>query len=381
MKFPRLSPGLDMSAEANRNRCGALKNFWYVACLSTELTPDRPLARTLLGTALVLFRDGRGQAAALRDRCLHRHTPLSAGWLRQGRLGCPYHGWVYDGTGRCIEIPALGSSPQSQSIVEPLCPAPAAVGQVERFATLEQDGLVYVFMGDNPLQSLRPPIRLPYYDDPQWCSYMMVTHFANGVTSLVENFMDVPHTVFVHHGWFRTRKRQRVCAMVQRGEGAVCVTYQQERDVLTGLGRLLNPWGEAMRHTDCFYIPNTTRVDYHFGQRSGFVITSQCSPIGAFETLVYTAISYRLPLDFSHPLLGRCLQPLIAWYTRQVIRQDVEIMRLQGKGLQDNPENQAYMSTEADLPHTDIEAYRTWLLAGAQGAGPEPAERAIVLWL
>ena len=381
------SPPLDMEAEADLARCGALKHFWYVACLSTELTKAQPLARTIFGTHVVLFRDHHGQAVALYDRCLHRHARLSAGRVCNGRLGCPYHGWVYDGTGRCVEIPSLGPTQHGQGLSTEahacagLKRTPSEVGQVKRFATLEQDGLVYVFMGDAPGRALCPAFRIPYWDAPDWCIYYMVTHFPNGVTHLVENFMDVPHTVFVHHGWFRKRTQQHVPAVVTRCAGSVCVTYKQDRDVLTGLGRLLNPWGEAMAHTDRFSIPNITRVDYTFGSRSGFVITSQCTPIAALESLVYTAISYRLPVDLPIHLLTRLLRPLIKWYTTQVIRQDVDIMRVQRDGLLNRPGDATFVSTEADLPHTDIETYRAWLLAGAVGDGPPDVEREIVMWI
>ncbi|MGZ3457268.1 MAG: aromatic ring-hydroxylating oxygenase subunit alpha, partial [Archangium sp.] len=51
------TPAVDLEAEADLARCGALKDFWYVACLSTELASGKPLARTLFGTNVVLFRD------------------------------------------------------------------------------------------------------------------------------------------------------------------------------------------------------------------------------------------------------------------------------------------------------------------------------------
>src|SRR5690242_19406826 len=104
------SPAIDLEREADLTRCGALKDFWCVASLSTELGREKPLARTILGTPIALFRDERGRARAVRDRCLHRGTALSAGDVVDGKLCCPYHGWSYDGGGRCVEIPSLGRS-------------------------------------------------------------------------------------------------------------------------------------------------------------------------------------------------------------------------------------------------------------------------------
>src|SRR5262245_27676036 len=68
-----------------------LRDTWYVACTDDELT-DRPLGRTICGEAIVFFRSGPGQVAALEDFCPHRGAPLSLGKVCDGRLVCGYHG-------------------------------------------------------------------------------------------------------------------------------------------------------------------------------------------------------------------------------------------------------------------------------------------------
>lgn len=88
------NPKIDLEREADITRCGALADYWYVACLSAELGRDKPLARTMFGVPMALFRDERGRAHAVRDRCLHRATALSEGVVVDGKLACPYHGWM-----------------------------------------------------------------------------------------------------------------------------------------------------------------------------------------------------------------------------------------------------------------------------------------------
>jgi phenylpropionate dioxygenase-like ring-hydroxylating dioxygenase large terminal subunit len=378
---------VDLEAEADLARCGALKDYWYVACISAELTGKRPLARTIFGINLVLFRDEHGRPAALRDRCLHRNARLSAGATFQGRLGCPYHGWVYDGAGNVVEVPSLGPAQRGELLDERgharsgLTVEPCELGRVQRFEAREQDGLIYVFMGGEAASARAEPFPVPYWGHPDWTVYFMVTRFQNGVTNLVENFMDVPHTVFVHSGWFRSRARKRVPATVKRSGGSVLVTYNQDRDTISGLvGRLFNPRRLPMVHTDHYFVPNITRVDYTWGEY-GFVINSQVTPIGPTDSLVYTAISYRLPLEVPGRLLGRALAPVLKWYTTQVILQDVEIMRIQREGLLNGPGGGVFTGTEADLLHADIEAYRLWLREGAHGPGPSDEERDIVFWI
>jgi phenylpropionate dioxygenase-like ring-hydroxylating dioxygenase large terminal subunit len=376
---------IDLEAEADLSRCGALKDVWYVACLSTELTAKTPRSRTILGTPVVLFRDSSGRPAALLDRCLHRNARLSAGATFDGKLGCPYHGWVYDETGACVEIPSLGPSQRGSLLGddghahEGLSLRPCDVGRVRRFPTREQDGLVFVLMSGDEATARQPPHRVPHWNERGWTSYFMVTRFPNGVTNLVENFMDVPHTVFVHKGWFRNQRRTQVPATVERTSTSVLVTYEQAQDELTGAGFLLNPTGEPMVHTDHFLAPNVTRVDYLWGSRSGYVISSQVTPIGPLDSLVYTSIAYRLPFDVPGNLVARALRRFMFWYTTQVIGQDVDIMRVQREGFAAGP--LSFQSTEADLLHADIEAVRAWLREGGHGTGPGPASRRISFWI
>jgi len=238
-----------------------------------------------------------------------------------------------------------------------------------------------VFLGKEVRTARSSPFPIPYYCDPKWRTYFMVTRFANGVTNLVENFMDVPHTIFAHRGWFRRQAQKRVEAVIRRESGAVHVTYEEKKDRITGLGRLLNPLNQAMLHTDQYIIPNITRVDYTFGDRGGLVITSQVTPVGPTDSLVYTAISYRFPLDLPGQMLARAMQPLVAWYTRQVIQQDVDIMENQRIGLTSGSGGGWFVSTEADLPHADVEAYRTWLREGGNGNSPTDEVRRIAFWI
>src|SRR5450432_2542696 len=109
-----------------------LRRFWYVACQSAELG-RKPLARTVVGVPLVLFRDAGGKPAALLDRCPHRNVPLSLGRVvAGGRLECAYHGWQFEPGGRCSLVPGLLVSDGRERR------APAA-------AVREQGGLVWVY--------------------------------------------------------------------------------------------------------------------------------------------------------------------------------------------------------------------------------------------
>src|SRR5688572_21486795 len=108
-----------------------LVRAWYVACTSAELG-KQPLHREVSGIPLVLFRSN-GRAAALLDRCPHRNAPLSLGRVcDDGTLECAYHGWRFEGTGRCARVPGLAQS-ESRERRAPAC------------AVREEHGFVWVW--------------------------------------------------------------------------------------------------------------------------------------------------------------------------------------------------------------------------------------------
>lgn len=321
-------------------RDGLIKEHWHIACLSGELT-DRPLQRVIYDKPFVLFRDKNKIAVCLPDRCLHRHALLSEGECRDGKITCPYHGWKYDSNGTVVSIPSEGpdySSSKHKTI---------------SFPVIEQEGVIWVWTHDSSPGEMTP-WHFPRYSESGWVHYIMVTDFDNEVTNLVENFMDVPHTVFVHRGWFRNKGQTKVPMAVDTKNGRVLVTYDQGQDEIAPLLRpLMNPHNEPMLHTDEFIFPNITNVTYSYGSKFGIIINSQCTPVSSMKTRVYTYISYKLAL------FNSLIKPFIHYYTRQVIEQDVLIMKNQSRSLEFDLKT-SYRSTPADEVHKAIEKLRSW---------------------
>ena len=90
---------------------GFIRNSWYVAAWSHEVTADNLFARTLLGEPLVFHRLADGSIAALRDQCCHRAAPLSLGRKEGDCVRCGYHGMKFDAGGKCVEIPGQDTIP------------------------------------------------------------------------------------------------------------------------------------------------------------------------------------------------------------------------------------------------------------------------------
>lgn len=157
------------------------RNAWYVAAWSHEVV-GKPLARTLLNEPIVLFRDAGGAVAALEDRCCHRGTPLAHGTVVAKGLQCGYHGLVFDGNGRCVEIPAQDTIP--------------AKARVRSFPVHEKDRLVWVWTGEAAKADAADIVSHPYHD--LWPHKVKTEVLACNYALISDNLLDQSHAAYVH---------------------------------------------------------------------------------------------------------------------------------------------------------------------------------------
>lgn len=160
-----------------------LYNRWYVAALSTEVV-NAPLARTLLSQPIVLYRDTKGQAVALEDRCVHRQAPLSLGEVVGDHLQCGYHGFTFDQSGACIRVPSQGRIP------------PGAC--VRAYPVIEKQGFVHVWPGNPALADSRAPFDFPYVGKDGWNFRYASLRGGFDYRLLIDNLMDLTHLSFTH---------------------------------------------------------------------------------------------------------------------------------------------------------------------------------------
>ena len=84
-----------------------LRRYWHPILIATDLSDENPVKFVrILGEDLVLFQSKKGQLGLLHDRCSHRGASLSYGRVEERGIACPYHGWLYDTEGNCLETPA-----------------------------------------------------------------------------------------------------------------------------------------------------------------------------------------------------------------------------------------------------------------------------------
>lgn len=161
-----------------------VRNAWYVAAWGRELG-NQPMARTLLAEPVVLFRGASGTVAAVEDRCCHRGMPLSKGEVVGETIVCGYHGISYAGSGKCVAIPG-------QSFVPPAM-------RVRSYPVLEQDGLIWIWMGAAEQADPANIPRYEFHNNPaQWPHQVRAQRIACDYRLVIDNLLDLTHLAFVH---------------------------------------------------------------------------------------------------------------------------------------------------------------------------------------
>ena len=161
-----------------------LNNAWYVAGFQHELDGNKVLARTFLGTPVVMMRHSDGRVAALEDKCPHRLMPLSAGKRVGDELQCGYHGMQFAITGLCTLAPGQTHIP-SQACVR-------------AFPLVQRHGLLWIWMGKPELAQadLVPDIR--WNNHPEWTPSRGYHYLEANFQLSVDNLMDLGHESWVH---------------------------------------------------------------------------------------------------------------------------------------------------------------------------------------
>jgi phthalate 4,5-dioxygenase len=84
------------------------RSYWIPALLAEELPENEcpPVRVKLLSERLLAFRDTQGRYGLIDEFCAHRGVSLWFGRNEDSGLRCPYHGWKYDVTGQCVDVPS-----------------------------------------------------------------------------------------------------------------------------------------------------------------------------------------------------------------------------------------------------------------------------------
>jgi phenylpropionate dioxygenase-like ring-hydroxylating dioxygenase large terminal subunit len=193
-----------------------LKDQWYVAAFDDEVGRT-PLARTILGEDLLLFRTEAGIPVVFEDRCAHRRLPLSAGRLVGDTIECGYHGLVYDITGRCVKIP--GQATRSDAPV------------VRAYPAVERHRFVYVWIGDPAQADPATIVSFPRLSDPASGVTKVRLHLKANHLLILDNLLDLSHIAYVHNSTIGNAAVAEAAVVKTRRTGN-CVRVTREMDAV-----------------------------------------------------------------------------------------------------------------------------------------------------
>ena len=166
-----------------------MREYWIPAAKSSELPADgTPIRLMLLGEKLVAFRDSSGRVGIMDHLCPHRNASLVLGRNEEDGLRCIYHGWKFDVTGQCVDMPSVAPHQCFKDKVK-----------VPAYKAVDRNGIVWVYMG--PRQSSPPP--LPMFEATMLAEEDVDLFFmmrsCNWLQSL-EGDIDTSHFGFLHVG-------------------------------------------------------------------------------------------------------------------------------------------------------------------------------------
>lgn len=177
-----------------------LRKFWHPIAIAESLPAGGARAVRILSEDLTLFRGTTGTPFLIGGRCAHRCTQLHTGWVEDDQIRCMYHGWRYDGRGRCTEMPAERHA------------KPEAVA-IEGYPVYTYAGLIFAYMGELPAPAFELP-RNPVLEDPALDTSRHEEVWDCNWFQQIENSLDSTHLSFVHQWPNATRLGAEIGAAI-----------------------------------------------------------------------------------------------------------------------------------------------------------------------
>src|SRR5688572_12449355 len=156
----RVGPGTPMG--------NMIREYWIPVLTPDDPLPDGPPLRIrLLGENLIAFRATNGDHGLIQNACPHRGASMFFGRNEEDGLRCVYHGWKFDTSGTCVDMPSEPAESNFKNKV-----------RTRAYPCVERNGVIWTYMGTRA--ELPPLPDLPPNLDPtctamrrmQECNYM-----------------------------------------------------------------------------------------------------------------------------------------------------------------------------------------------------------------
>ena len=227
-----------------------VKNCWYVAAWGCDVQ-TAPVARTVLGEKIVLFRMENGDVSALEDRCPHRLLPLSQGRVRGNSLQCGYHGLTFDGAGLCVDAPTQGTIPDGAC--------------VRAYPIAERLGMVWIWMGNAEKADTSALYDLPQYHEPSWgVAHGDALHVNANCLLLCDNLCDPTHVNYVHPTTLGNPDIADTPVTYEQTEWGVCTSRWTPDAEPVGFFKVFGDFGGRVDRWQIYdmHVPSTAIIDF-----------------------------------------------------------------------------------------------------------------------
>jgi phenylpropionate dioxygenase-like ring-hydroxylating dioxygenase large terminal subunit len=208
------------------------RRYWIPALMTDELpAPDCPPVRVqLLSERLIAFRDSAGRLGLMDEFCAHRGVSLWFGRNEENGLRCPYHGWKYDVTGQCLEVP---SEPPESGFCSKV--------KLRAYPLVEAGGVLWAYMG--PPEQQPPLPAFEWVGVPASHRYISKRRQESNYLQAMEGGIDSSHVSFLHRGDLNRDPlhRNTVGAKYARGTNTVFDILEAPGGLLIGARRNAEP--------------------------------------------------------------------------------------------------------------------------------------------
>lgn len=156
---------------------------WFVVDESRNLPHGQLKERTWLGRSIVYWRGSYGDVCVADGICPHLGShlgPSAGGRLREGNLVCPFHGFEYDVSGKCVRARDV---------------TPPRSARLRRFNVTETCGLIFAYFGQ---EGDEPRWQTPVFSNDVITRSSRRMKFRAHPQTTSENSVDFNHLEEVH---------------------------------------------------------------------------------------------------------------------------------------------------------------------------------------
>jgi phenylpropionate dioxygenase-like ring-hydroxylating dioxygenase large terminal subunit len=237
-----------------------IKNQWFLACFEDELKKNSFLKRKITGEEILVFKNEKGEVAALEDRCCHRNVHLSNGQVKGNNVQCGYHGWEFNTEGKCVHIPMLENS---SNIPSSAC--------IKSYPLQKKYKAYWVYVGEASKMS---EASIPELEELDHYPFVYYAHTLKANIKLVaESLFDAQHINHVHKNSIRTLlgklREPKTDFTIDMQEKSMHGSYQRINNSSL-FEKIYFGWDDYIETKFSYWYSHTSKLDSYFPKHMHF---------------------------------------------------------------------------------------------------------------